>query len=546
MSNQKGKEMKEHRKRELFENVMLAVIYILFMTAIISSFAWTVDAMAQEQKLGATLRDRLEQRLQSVRPVQPAREGVGLEVPQPGYEVIIQRQDGTRETRRATRGEILQLIREPDVKQVDENFFFEPNITTRTPVLEFPEVWGNGGRGQGKMVVVMDAGVDGAHGFLPGLTLEACFSHDSRSIDPLCPNGLPEQIGPGSAPNCPLSLPGCWHGTHVAGIAVADFNQYTGAAPDANLGSIQIFSHLRSVNRLVGVRSDFLDAITYLDSLPNPEDIASVVMSFSSGTEYLEPCDGVFTLEQPVIESLVAKGIALVSSAGNNGNDGLAWPQCIPGIISVGSVSDTDVLSVFSNYATYLDVVAPGENILSSYPGNQGAVSSGTSQATPFVGGYFAAIRSLDPNATTEQALTVLKSTGLQVSTPAGNVGRLRADLAGRAFVGNDTDGDGVHDGGDNCTTFVNGWDAPDAGGNWQYDTDKDGYGNICDGDLNNDGLVDDTDYDLYRLAHRSVEGDPEYNPDADFNGDKAVNTLDLWIFADLHGLPPGPSGFAP
>ena len=75
-----------------------------------------------------------------------------------------------------------------------------------------------------------------------------------------------------------------------------------------------------------------------------------------------------------------------------------------------------------------------------------------------------------------------------------------------------------------------------------QRDTDGDGYGNLCDGDLNNDGSTNSLDLSLYNQAHRSSVGDVNYNADADFNGDGVVNALDLNIYKDLHRKPPGPS----
>jgi hypothetical protein len=99
--------------------------------------------------------------------------------------------------------------------------------------------------------------------------------------------------------------------------------------------------------------------------------------------------------------------------------------------------------------------------------------------------------------------------------------------------IGNDTDKDGVVDEDDNCIEVSN----PD-----QRDTDSDGYGNMCDGDLNNDGATNTLDLNLYKLAHRSALGDDNYNPDADFNGDDLINTLDLNIYKGLHRKPPGPS----
>jgi hypothetical protein len=105
-----------------------------------------------------------------------------------------------------------------------------------------------------------------------------------------------------------------------------------------------------------------------------------------------------------------------------------------------------------------------------------------------------------------------------------------------------DTDGDGVPDATDNCILEPNGPLIRDAGGNVQRDTDGDGYGNLCDGDLNNDGATNTLDLNLYKLAHRTAEGDANYNVDADFNGDSLINTLDLNIYKGLHRLPPGPS----
>ena len=110
--------------------------------------------------------------------------------------------------------------------------------------------------------------------------------------------------------------------------------------------------------------------------------------------------------------------------------------------------------------------------------------------------------------------------------------------VTGEAVVGVvDTDGDGVIDDNDNCTLVTN----PD-----QRDTDSDGYGSLCDGDLNNDGNTNTLDLNLYKLAHRTNLGDPNYNVDADFNGDGAINTLDLNIYKGLHRKPPGPSCCAP
>jgi len=106
--------------------------------------------------------------------------------------------------------------------------------------------------------------------------------------------------------------------------------------------------------------------------------------------------------------------------------------------------------------------------------------------------------------------------------------------VTGEAVVGvADTDSDGVYDEDDNCTLV------PNAD---QLDTDGDGFGNLCDGDLNNDGNTNTLDLNLYKLAHRTSVADSNYNVDADFNGNGVINTLDLNIYKGLHRKPPGPS----
>jgi len=99
-----------------------------------------------------------------------------------------------------------------------------------------------------------------------------------------------------------------------------------------------------------------------------------------------------------------------------------------------------------------------------------------------------------------------------------------------------DSDVDGIVDGLDNCTMVAN---------PAQVDSDGDGYGNHCDGDLNNNGLTNAQDYVLFRAQLGQPSVAPAYNP-ADLNGSGFVNAQDHVMFRQLLGSPPGPSGQAP
>jgi hypothetical protein len=101
-----------------------------------------------------------------------------------------------------------------------------------------------------------------------------------------------------------------------------------------------------------------------------------------------------------------------------------------------------------------------------------------------------------------------------------------------------DADGDGAHDGIDNCTAAANGPLARDAGGHSQRDTDGDGFGNLCDPDFNNNGIVDSQDGSLFR----SRFGSTSY-PDQDLNGNGVVDSQDGALLRNRFGQAPGPSG---
>ena len=94
-----------------------------------------------------------------------------------------------------------------------------------------------------------------------------------------------------------------------------------------------------------------------------------------------------------------------------------------------------------------------------------------------------------------------------------------------------DRDRDGVPNTCDNCKRIPN---------DRQRDTDGDGYGNFCDADLNNDGIVNLIDFSMFGAVYGSAD------PDADFNGDGNVDLMDFSIFGSFYGKPPGPSGLVP
>ena len=95
-----------------------------------------------------------------------------------------------------------------------------------------------------------------------------------------------------------------------------------------------------------------------------------------------------------------------------------------------------------------------------------------------------------------------------------------------------DMDNDTALDGHDNCVLIDNAD---------QRDTDADGYGNLCDGDLDNDGVVCTPDLVMFRTVLFTSASE-----DADFDGDGVVSTPDLVLFRQMLFSDPGPSGLVP
>ena len=91
-----------------------------------------------------------------------------------------------------------------------------------------------------------------------------------------------------------------------------------------------------------------------------------------------------------------------------------------------------------------------------------------------------------------------------------------------------DTDADGIPDANDNCTLQPN----PS-----QRDTDGDGFGNWCDPDFDNNGIVNAADLAFFKTKFFTTD------PDPDLTGDGIVNAADLAILKAFFFKAPGPSG---
>jgi len=327
------------------------------------------------------------------------------------------------------------------ITRVVEDMLNQPTLPDSVPLIGASTAWTRGFDGTGTMVAILDTGVDSAHAFLTGKVVEeACYSSTSSGSTTLCPNGSTQQLGAGAAAPCALS--GCWHGTHVAGIAAGNGANagvtFSGVAKGAQIMAVQVFSQFPASQCggtapcIQAWTSDIIAGLERVYALRTVYKLASANLSLGGGT-FTSPCDSDPT--KPVIDNLRSVGIATVIAAGNNGLvNGLSAPGCISSAISVGATTKTDAIASFTNAASFMSLFAPGVSIESSYAGGGFVFASGTSMAAPHVTGAWAILKQAASNATVDAILSAFQTTGVAITDTrtGGSVAkpRLRVDQA--------------------------------------------------------------------------------------------------------------------
>lgn len=218
-------------------------------------------------------------------------------------------------------------------------------------------------QGAGIKIAVVDTGIDLQHPFL-----KAQIS-TTQGWDFVNNDAVPQEVKP-------VSGAGKYgHGTAVAGVVLAVAPQatllpYRVLGPD---GSGDVSRVVLAIDRAVADGARVINLSLGLDT-----DSAALNAS---------------------VRSALARGVVVVASAGNAGKEGLVYPagyvntagiSATSGLINVGSAEMDGRKSSFSNYAANLLMSAPGNKVVTAYPGARLAAATGTSFAAPAVAGAVA------------------------------------------------------------------------------------------------------------------------------------------------------------
>lgn len=236
-------------------------------------------------------------------------------------------------------------------------------------LIQAPEIWKET-KGKGITVAILDTGCDSAH---PDLQDQIIGGRNFTDDD-------------GSNPDSYLDYNG--HGTHVAGTIAAKQNDkgVVGVAPEAGLLIVKVLNRKGS-----GQYDWIINGINY--AIEQKADIIS--MSLGGPTDLPELHEA--------IKRAVTNSILVVCAAGNEGDgdestDEFAYPGRYNEVISVGAINLKRRPTDFTNSHNEIDLVAPGEKILSTYLSGKFATLSGTSMAAPHVSGALALIKGLVNN----------------------------------------------------------------------------------------------------------------------------------------------------
>ncbi len=286
------------------------------------------------------------------------------------------------------------------------------------PLINATYVWNNlNYTGEGIKVCVIDTGIDKNHPDLENnIVAEKCYC---RLGGGCCPDGTSEDNNASDDNG---------HGTHVAGIIASQNKTYQGIASNVSLHIAKVFG-----DGTGGSTLDIGEAISWCRG----QNVS--IISMSLGDRESHPGDSVCpNYYNTEISNAYNDSIAIVAASGNDGyEEGINYPACNNQVISVGATYDDnlglwyalvhlvlyapncwdwsqpDKITCFtSKHSSFLDLLAPGAEITSTWNDGGFEDKGGTSMSTPMVAGAIALMLEKNSSLTPDEIKQILIDTG--------------------------------------------------------------------------------------------------------------------------------------
>src|SRR5690625_429491 len=335
----------------------------------------------------------------------------------PGEVVVGYRNGTSLSSHGAARGAATRVVREraadpaaragelrgrPDVEFAHPDYYLYPLGSAATgygtdPCLReqwaatafgVPDAWELAGEHE-VVVAVIDSGIDVNHEDLRDKVLPG-YDFVDNDRDPR-----------------PNTVTGGNHGTHVAGIALASKGNGVGIGGVAGVGNVKLLP-IRVIDEsgraTIGTvaRAVRWAAGLEVEGAPRNENPAHII-NLSLGLPVTAGLDPQANELEDALKEASAANVLVVAAAGNVGGDwatsghGLYYPAASSHVLSVGSVGPRYERSHFSAWSSdpqgrTVDVMGPGQGILSTIPWSRYGYDSGTSMAAPYVSGVAALV----------------------------------------------------------------------------------------------------------------------------------------------------------
>ena len=218
------------------------------------------------------------------------------------------------------------------------------------------------------------------------------------------------------------------HGTAVSGTAAAATDNGTGVA---GVGWSTKIMPLKVVDSTGSATySNLASAITY--AADHGVRIINVSLAGSTASSTLQSAENYAW----------NKGTVIFAAAGNSSSSALVYPAADPNVVAVSATDVNGTFASFSNYGSWIDLSAPGNNILTTMIGGGYGSWYGTSFSSPIAAGVAALVLSLKPGLSNSALVNLLEqntddlgATGWDERFGYGQVNAYKAVLAAGTSV---------------------------------------------------------------------------------------------------------------
>jgi thermitase len=249
------------------------------------------------------------------------------------------------------------------------------------PAIETSKGWDLSKGSTDVVIAVVDTGADLEHPDLKGSLVQGY-----NVIDPSKPPT--DDVG---------------HGTHVSGIIGAVVNNNEGVAGISWYNKVMPIKALDSS----GAGTTYSVAEGIIWAADHGAKVINMSLGNYADSEFLHDA----------IKYAYNQDVVIVAATGNDNTERPGFPAAYPEVFAVSATDSNMKRASFSNYGDYIDVVAPGASIASTYLDNQYAALSGTSMASPHVAALAGLIRSRNSNLNNEEVMRLMRESVVDLGT---------------------------------------------------------------------------------------------------------------------------------